>query len=362
MVIKGRSSDLLAVFSSLNKVVERKSTMPILSNFLIESKDGKAKVMSSDLTIEASTHIDAEGECSSTIPSDKLIQALTRFGDRDVVISNEDDIWMLKSGRANIKVEGMRGVDFPTIAADKSLGQVVLDAEVFASALKQVEKAASVQDIRYYLNGINFELKDKTLTMVGTNGHVMAVNKLDIEFDGDVSFIVPNKLVKILTTYTKGKITLDFVGKKHVTHLNVKVGGFEFTGALIDGKYPEWKRIVPDNDVVVEIESGVLLDALLITKITTNDKLSVVTVAASGGEIVFTSECLGNKSSDVVEAEVLNEMDSSFNTDYLIDALKSLAGIRVRFGHKTVEGKETPVSILPVDADYPIWVAMPYRM
>jgi DNA polymerase III subunit beta len=346
-------------------VVERRQTMPILSNVLLAVANDKLSVTATDLEVElvAEGAIDQESAGEITVPGRKLHDICRALGDGtkvEVAVSGERLI--VKAGRSRFTLSTLRPGDFPTVddvAAQQSLRVSQKDLH---RLLDKTQFSMAQQDVRYYLNGLLLETHEQTLRAVATDGHRLALSEIKLEDKArkEQQVIVPRKGVLELNRLLEqeGELTLT-IGANHV---RVEREGIRLTSKLIDGRFPEYGRVIPkDPPSLLKADRDLLRQSLQRTAILSNEKYRGVRLELSSNTIVMQAN--NPEQEEAVETlEVAyqgEEMEIGFNVNYLLDALAAVDGDEVHLG--LTDGNSSCLITDPGAAETQ-FVVMPMRL
>ena len=239
----------LAPLQAVMGVVERRQTMPILANVLLVTKNALTAT-ATDLEVElvAAADVDINQDGAITVPGRKLLDICRALPSGAVVkVTQKADRVLVQSGRSRFSLSTLPADEFPTVEDIRPNASVSMDQKDMHHLLEKTQFAMAQQDVRYYLNGLLLETGKKLLRAVATDGHRLALSEIKIaKGDGDgKQVIVPRKAVtelqRLLTE--EGEITVEF-GSNHV---RVQVGDIRFTSKLIDGRFPDYDRVIPKN-------------------------------------------------------------------------------------------------------------------
>ncbi|MEJ8568712.1 DNA polymerase III subunit beta [Elongatibacter sediminis] len=318
-------------------VVERRQTLPVLANFLIQAKsEGQLAVTGTDMEVELIANGEAEvaQEGEVTVPARKLLDIVRMLPDGVAInVSLDGDKLMLSSGRSRFTLATLPATEFPATDQVESLESVELEEKALKRLLDKTSFAMANQDVRYYLNGLLFEFKDGQLRTVATDGHRLAVCDLDgkVEVSQDRQMIVPRKgvleLARMLTD-TSDPVSLG-LGKNHVRLVKA---GLVLTSKLIDGRFPDYQAVVPvGTERNMTVDRGDLIHALQRASILSNEKYKGVRLEAGGDVIkIIAHNPQHEEAEEVLEAELdFEQMAVGFNVTYLLDALNALESERV---------------------------------
>ena len=321
---------LLKPLQAVIGVVERRQTMPILANVLLVARDGSVSVTATDLEVELvadpNVQVDAAGEV--TVPGRKLLDICRALpDDAEVSISQSGEKLMLKSGRSKFSLTTLPAAEFPTVE-DINAGQSVSVAQ--AALMRLIEKthfSMAQQDVRYYLNGLLLETGAASLRTVATDGHRLAL--CEVTLDGgelpEQQVIVPRKgvleLQRLMTG--EGELTIE-LGTNHV---RIQLEGIRFTSKLIDGRFPEYERVIPqDTSNTMSADRGLFKAALQRTAILSNEKYRGIRLIIRSGGLLLQAH---NPEQEEAEEEIEigydgEEIEIGFNVNYLLDAIGAI--------------------------------------
>jgi len=252
IVLKSPQNQILAALQSVSGIVERRHTLPILANVLIRKTGAQVQLTTSDLEIQIRTSADLggdEGSFGITVGARKLIDILrTMPDDQTVSLEQTGGKLLLKGGKSRFTVQSLPAEDFPLVQESTALGPVFsVPQATLKSLLSQVAFAMAVHDIRYYLNGILFVAEGQQLSLVATDGHRLAFAsaQLDTEVPKQ-EVILPRKTVvelQRLLSDKEGDIELQFASNQ----AKFSFDGMEFVTKLVEGKFPDYNRVIPKN-------------------------------------------------------------------------------------------------------------------
>jgi DNA polymerase-3 subunit beta len=252
IVLKATQDKVLAALQSVAGIVERRHTLPILANVLIRKTGGQLQLTTSDLEIQIRTTAELggdEGNFTTTIGARKLIDILrTMPADQTVSLESSASKLVLKGGKSRFTLQSLPAEDFPLVQEAANFGPVFsVPQKTLKDLLSQVSFAMAVHDIRYYLNGILFVAEGKQLSLVATDGHRLAFSSatLDVEVPRQ-EVILPRKTVlemQRLLSDAEGAIEMQFANNQ----AKFSFGGMEFVTKLVEGKFPDYNRVIPKN-------------------------------------------------------------------------------------------------------------------
>ncbi len=328
---------LLKPVQAVIGVVERRQTMPILGNLLVTVGERTLSVTATDLEVELVAHIDVEvkekGEV--TVPARKLLDILRALPEgAKVSVSLDKERVTVKSGRSRFTLATLPAAEFPAVEDIKAQRSVNLPQKQLRELIEQTHFAMAQQDVRYYLNGLLLETAPKRIRAVATDGHRLAMCDLAAE-TADLpaqQVIVPRKGVMELQ-----RLLVDGEEPAKISfgsnHVRVELPGLRFTSKLIDGRFPDYDRVVPkggDKDILADRQT--LRDALGRTAILSNEKYRGVRLQLSPNRLkVMAHNPEQEEAEDEVEVSYKGgELEIGFNVSYLMDALSALQTEQVR--------------------------------
>ncbi|HEU4620356.1 MAG TPA: DNA polymerase III subunit beta [Gammaproteobacteria bacterium] len=319
-------------------VVERRQTMPILSNVLLVAREGVLSVTATDLEVElvAEGKIEAGSSGETTVPGRKLhdiMRALPEGAKVDVALSG--DRLTVKAGRSRFTLSTLGAGDFPTIEDIAAKQTLEVPAAALQKLLQRTHFSMAQQDVRYYLNGLLLETDGKKLRGVATDGHRLALAEVELEKPTTRAeqVIVPRKgvleLNRLLTGDGGVQLTLG------ASHLRAQFDGLRLTSKLIDGRFPEYGRVIPkDPPNVLIADRGLLRQALQRAAILSNEKYRGVRLQLGNNSVVIQANNPEQEEAvETVELEYSGEdLEIGFNVNYLLDALSAVDGEQVSLG------------------------------
>ena len=356
---------LLKPLQAVIGVVERRQTMPILANVLLVAKDGQLAVTATDLEVELVADADVEVQAAGevTVPGRKLLdicRALPDAAEISMVLSGEK--LNLKSGRSKFSLMTLPAAEFPVVE-DISAGQsLVVSKAILAKLLDKTHFSMAQQDVRYYLNGLLLETGPKYLRAVATDGHRLALCEvaLDDEKMPEQQVIVPRKGVLELQRLISGDGDLNIqLGSNHI---RIQLEGIRFTSKLIDGRFPEYRRVVPEdtsNQLIADKE--LFRGALQRTAILSNEKYrGIRLIIKTDGLMLQAHNPEQEEAEEELEISYAGEnIEIGFNVTYLLEALGAIDTEEVALA--LVDGNSSCLLREP-DNDECKYVVMPMRL
>jgi DNA polymerase-3 subunit beta len=367
IVLKAAQEEFLAALQAVSGIVERRHTLPILANVLIRKTGPHIEMTTSDLEIQVRTTAELGGDGSNfatTVGARKLIDILRSMpADQIVTLSATQSKLTLAGGKSRFTLQTMPADDFPLVQESADFGPAFsVPQKALRGLIAQVHFAMAVHDIRYYLNGILFVAEGRSLTLVATDGHRLALAQATLETDiPKQEVILPRKTVLELQRLLKDDdttIEMRFAPNQ----AKFSFAGMEFVTKLVEGKFPDYNRVIPKNHKnKVTLGRGPLLQSLQRAAILTSEKFKGVRVNIEPGTLrIASSNAEQEEAMEELEIDYGGDtIEIGFNVTYLIDALTNMGQEMV-----TVELQDTNSSALitvPDQAGFK-YVVMPMRI
>jgi DNA polymerase-3 subunit beta len=367
IVLKATQERLLSVLQSVAGIVEKRHTLPILANVLLRKTGASLQFTTSDLEIQIRTTAELDGDSgnfTTTVGARKLIDILrTMPGDQTVSLESSQNKLILKGGKSKFTLQTLPAEDFPLVQEAPSFGpKFSVPQKTLKDLLNQVSFAMAVHDIRYYLNGILFVAEGKQLSLVATDGHRLAFASatLDVEVPRQ-EVILPRKTVlelQRLLSDKEGAIEMQFANNQ----AKFAFEGMEFVTKLVEGKFPDYNRVIPKNHKnSVTLGRAPLLASLQRTAILTSEKFK-------GVRLNIDKDTLRVASNNAEQEEAVDELDIDyggdaieigFNVTYLIDALANMDQEMVKL--ELADANSSALFTIPENASFK-YVVMPMRI
>jgi DNA polymerase-3 subunit beta len=367
IVFKSTQDKVLAALQSVAGIVERRHTLPILANVLVRKTGSQVQLTTSDLEIQIRTNAELggdEGSFSTTLGARKLIDILrTLPGDQTVSLENTGGKLILKGGKSRFTLQSMPAEDFPLVQEAATFGPAFsVPQKTLKSLLGQVSFAMAVHDIRYYLNGILFVAEGTSLSLVATDGHRLAFASatLDVEVPKQ-EVILPRKTVlelQRLLSDKDGAIEMQFAGNQ----AKFSFDGMEFVTKLVEGKFPDYNRVIPRNHKnIITLGRQPLLACLQRAAIMTSEKFKGVRLNVDPGSLrVASNNAEQEEAADELDIDYQGDsIEIGFNVTYLIDALQNMSQEMVRV--ELADGNSSALVTNPDDNAFK-YVVMPMRI
>jgi DNA polymerase III subunit beta len=338
MKFSASREQFLGPLQSVIGVVERRQTMPVLSNVLIAARNNKLSITGTDLEVElvAAAEVNVQQPGEITVPGRKLLDICRALPEKtNITFTTEGDRVSMRAGKSRFTLSSLPAGEFPVVDEINAQQTLVLSQGDFRRLIDKTQFSMAQQDVRYYLNGLLLETDGKTLRAVATDGHRLALCEASMESKAKTNqqVIVPRKGVLELQRILGGDGNIELgIGTNHI---RAQIGDVRFTSKLIDGRFPEYGRVIPANPTkLVEADRDALRQSLQRTAILSNEKYrgirlnlksDVVTIQAHNPE--------QEEAEDQVEVGYKGEeVEIGFNVNYLLDALAAVDSEKVVLG------------------------------
>jgi|TARA_B110000259_G_scaffold56625_1_gene66817 DNA polymerase-3 subunit beta len=346
-------------------VVERRQTLPILSNVLLRLEQSRLSMTGTDLEVEivGVTDIDATGEDGDvTVSARKLVDICRSLPDGALVdFSSSDGKATIKSGRSKFTLSTLPANEFPSVDEGEKSVEFMVAGSVLKGLIEATSFAMAQQDVRYYLNGMLWELNDNKLRAVATDGHRMALcdGTCDVSVVEPITSIIPRKGIIELSRLLDENEVKVAMGSNHI---RVTGGDYCFTSKLVDGAYPDYDRVLPKGgDKIVVGDRAELKQAFGRAAILSNEKYRGVRILLSEGSIKMVAN---NPEQEEAEEEVSvnysgEDLEIGFNVSYLLDVLSVITGAEVRI---TLSNSNSSALVEDAADGSAVYVVMPMRL
>jgi len=348
MEISVSKFELLKELAATQGVVERKTTIPILSNFLFEAANDRLNITATDLDLSLRTSCSAkvkhEGAC--TIPARKLYDYVKLLPDGDIFIKLLENHWVnIRCGRSNTKMVGMARSNFPGLPTFPATGSVKIPAQTLRSMIGRTIFAISSEESRYTLNGGLMVLKAESITMVATDGHRLAhIEKQGEHFDvtGENKTLIPKKamgeIYSLLSAAADDVAEVEFA--KDESTLFFRIGERLLTSRQLTGQFPNYEAVLPrETTKSVTVHGADLNTAIQRVAQFADERSRAIRMKLDKNELKISSSSTdAGESEDSIEtAYTADPMTIGFNSEYLLDFLKASNGGEVRLEFKDAQ-------------------------
>lgn len=366
MNIQINRETLLKPLTSVTSIVEKRHTLPILSNLLLEVKQNKIHLTATDLEMQISLTVDSatSGDFSTTLSAKKLLDICRSLPDNaDINMNTTESRITLKAAKSRFNLQTLPAADYPVMTKTQGASTlVVLAQRELKDLLKQVEFAMAQQDIRYYLNGLLFEIAANKLNIVGTDGHRLSFTSTELKQNYEKQdVILPRKtvveLIKLLDD-SDDEVQIELASNQ----VNFSFANLKLISKVIDGKFPDYNRVIPvGHQNTFSVERLNVLLAMQRASILSNEKYRGIRMVLSNNNLKLIST-----NSDQEEAEEELEinysgdaLDIGFNVTYLIDVLNNTNSDQANFSF--ADANSSCLITIPNNPNYK-YVVMPMRI
>ena len=368
-------SNLIRALARTTRVVERRNTIPILSNVLLRAEGGALNMKATDLdlevTEEAPANVDADG--ATTVPAHLLHDIVRKLPDGSEVMirSSEDGKGItVAAGRSNFRLQTLPQEDFPDLTAGEFTNSFSMPASELAMLIERTAFAISTEETRYYLNGIYCHVIEGQLRAVATDGHRLARAEVEAPegTDGMPGIIIPRKTVgevqKLLQGAQPGEEGEQASVQVQLSDAKIRfsLGGVVLTSKLIDGTFPDYQRVIPaGNDKALTLDRQTFSGAVDRVATVSSERGRAVKLAIGDGQLTLT---VNNPDSGSAEEELAvgyedDPMEIGFNARYLLDIAAQITGEEAVF---MLNDSGSPTLIRDKGDERALYVLMPMRV
>lgn len=366
MEISISRDDLIKPLGQAVGVVEKRQTLPILAYVLMRQRDSRLTLTGTDLEVEVAAGVKVNGGADGemTVPARKMLDICRGLpADAAIKINLKGEKAVVRSGKSRFTLGTMPVGDFPAIETSEWAETFSLSQRALKTLLENTQFCMAHQDVRYYLNGLLFELDNKTLRAIATDGHRMALSevKLSENSGGNRQVIIPRKGVLELTRFLEDsdeqvKISLG------TNHIRAELPNLTFISKLIDGRFPDYNKVIPANqnkELLINRQS--FRDALSRAAILSNEKFRGVRLNLSDGLLTITAH---NPEQEEAEEQIEleysgDELEIGFNVNYIIEATNALDTEQVKL---SLSDPNSSCTLVTPDKSDTLYVIMPMRL
>lgn len=349
--------------------VERRQTLPVLANILLQVEDGSLSMTGTDLEVEMVAHVPITGDYQPgevTVPAKKLVDIVKTLSSEEAIrLELVENKVKLITSKSRFTLATLPATEFPTLDESVGLADIKLDVGELRSVIGNTQFAMAQQDVRYYLNGMLFDFSpDKKLIAVATDGHRLALSST--QFDSEVGedrqqAIVPRKGVLELNRFLSS-VDEEIQLQISANHLRASSTHFSFTTKLVDGKYPDYEKVLPKGgDKLVVANKNDLKEALQKASILCNEKFRGVRFYLTNGLVKIHSNNPEQEEAEI-ELEVDyngSDLEIGFNVNYMLDVLNTTNSENVKL---TFSDANSSLLVEEVDGSTSLYVIMPMRL
>ena len=346
--------------------VPAKTTLPVLSNVLVEATKQGLKLSATDLDIAVSTTVpaDVDADGGTTLPARKLVDIVRELPSAPIrVTAAGEQRVAIECGRSKFKLLGLPREEFPSFPAVKFDGSWKAPAGMVHKLVGHVAFAASTEESRPILNGVLWEMRPERMRMVATNGHRLA--RMDVPSQGGstADLIVPPKALEQMRRLFPADAEVDIARSDN--HLGMRAGGTLVFSRLIEGPYPNYEQVIPkENDKAATVDKAAMAAALRRMSVVASDQTHRIRLAFAGGTVKFSVQTpdLGEAQDELAVTYEGEPLEIGFNATYLLEILKFMPTDEIRM---TFKAPERAATLEPVGWDDPasyMALVMPLRL
>jgi DNA polymerase-3 subunit beta len=372
-----RKTDLLRELQLFQGIVERKNTIPILANVLIEASDGEVKLLATDLEVGLRSRCDASvaKRGSLTLPAKKLYEIIKALPETDVRIEEDKNGVKVAADRFDSRMQTLPREDFPTLPESTGVANATLARDVLKQMVGKTQFAITGEDTRYFLNGALFILRPDSMSLVSTDGHRLALVTVPREStqakgkssgdakDEEVRVILPRKtLLELGRLLSEGEGEILY--ERGENHLFFSIGGRLLISRMIDGQFPAFERVIPkSNDKRVEFDRDRLTSAVRRVALLSNERSRAVKFLMDKGKVEIASS--SPEFGEAKEVLMVDYTDAAvticFNAQYVLDFLGVVEtdSVALEFKDEMSQAVMKPIGAEGYDYTY---VIMPMRV
>ncbi len=341
MLFNIQRESLLAPLNQICGVVEKKGTLPVLSNVLLTLDGNTLLLTTSDLDVEMRSEctVDAQASGEVTVPAHKFLDICKALPDGSIItFSFDSGKCLITSGDSRFSLSTLAAQEFPLIDDMESYQPINMNSVDLQRMLKQTVFCMAVQDVRYFLNGLLFEVLNNKLRCVSADGHRLALAECDYVNDDGLTkqVLIPRKGVLELQKMIRDldqQITINM----GVNHIKVEIESISMTSKLIDGKFPDYESVIPlnmENNFIADREE--LRNALHRVAILSNEQYKGVKFKITQNKL----EIIGHnpdqeQAEDVITVQTeIQDIETAFNVNYILDATQAITEKEIQFSFK----------------------------
>jgi DNA polymerase-3 subunit beta len=358
--------NFIKTLGSTQSVVERRNTIPILNNIMVEAKSGILSITGTDMDIAifASTEIQSVSDGSTTIPAGPLFDIIKKLPEgAQISVELDDDNILISAGRSQFKLPSLPADEFPVMTGGEMPFSFEIGSNELLDLIENTRFAISNEETRYYLNGIYFHEMDGVLRAVATDGHRLAKAETvaPSTTKGMPGIIVPKKAINELYKLLE-QTDSDVQVNLSENRIKFQLNSTTITSKLVDGTFPDYKRVIPQgNDIKLRVNCNLFSEAVERVATLSDSKMAPIKVTIGNGMLkLFASTPQLGTASDEVEVEYKGEeLEIGFNARYLNDIANQIKNSEMIF---ELKDSSSPSIIKNTDNKNALYVLMPMRV
>ncbi|MEE8378791.1 MAG: DNA polymerase III subunit beta, partial [Gammaproteobacteria bacterium] len=329
-----KREDILKPLQTIVGVVERRQTLPVLSNILMVIKNKTLSMTTTDLEVEmvAKTPLESSEDGDVTIPARKFVdicRALPDNANLTILLDDEKQRVTVRSGKSRFNLATLPASDFPGLEDINTQFTFSLPQKALKRLIEKTSFAMAQQDVRYYLNGLLFEISDGKIRSVATDGHRLALctYECDTQPNETIQLIVPRKgIMELVKLLEDSEETVEVQVSSN--HIKISLNDFVFTSKLIDGRFPDYERVIPkDSDKTIVVNRESIRQAMVRTSILSNEKYRGIRLRLQNDllQAQANNPEMEEAEEDIEVSYQGPELEIGFNVSYLLDALGAVS-------------------------------------
>ena len=371
ILVKTQRDMLLAPLQSVSGIVEKRHTLPILSNVLLEKKGNNLTFLATDIEIQITTSAevdsgDGDGDGAVTVGAKKLQDILRSLPDGvEVALNLDEKRLQVKAGKSRFSLQTLPADDFPRMAISETESRkIVVTQKQFRHLLGQTQFSMAAQDVRYYLNGLLLLVDGNELRAVATDGHRLAYASMSLGEGADLprqELILPRKTVLELNRLladSDDSVSIEMAPNQ----IRFQFGNITLVSKLIDGKFPDYERVIPASlKNLVPLNRMALLQSMVRAAILTNEKFRGVRMILTPGSLkIMAANAEHEEAQEEIEVDYTGDaIDVGFNVGYLLDVLNNNSSEMVEWGFN--DANSSALLTIPGNERFK-YVVMPMRI
>lgn len=354
--------------SQIIGVVEKRQTLPILGNVYLELNQSTLTLVGSDLETEITTRVDeVSGSDGKTTVSARKLYDICRSLPKESQLSlvvEQDNKMVVKAGKSRFTLQTLSADDYPRLEETQWKHEFSLTQKQLNSLLTRTSFSMAQQDVRYFLNGLLLEIHNDHILSVATDGHRLAKTQIMVDPLGIdlVQSIVPRKAVLEIGKFVDANSDAPVTVKLNASHISIQSGNFLFISKLIDGRFPDYEKVIPANlDKHIVINRENLINILSRAAILSNEKFRGVSLSVDNNLLQVRSHNPDQEhAKDEMEVSYTDEpIEIGFNVNYLVEALKACESEEIDLG---LLDPNTSCTFHAADSDETLYLIMPMRL
>ncbi len=359
-------NELLKPLQAVVGIVERKQPLPILSNVLISKSKNDVRFVTTDLEIQIEAQLKQKfdgAESSITISAKKLQEILRAIPENSAVsLDDQENKLLVKANKSRFSLQTLPAQDFPVLSEQlDGASRITIEQGVLRRLLSSVQYAMAQQDIRYYLNGVLLVIDGSSIKLIATDGHRLAFISEDLQGTHQKQEVIlsrktVNELLKLLTD-TEDKVQLELAEKQ----VRISFADIVLTSKVIDGKFPDYNRVIPTHTNHLTLDRLTILQALQRAAILSNEKFRGVRLLLTEKNLrIISSNSEQEEAQEDIENDYKGEpLDIGFNVNYLLDGINNIGTQTITFSFG--DQNSSLLITIPEKTDYK-YVVMPMRI